>query len=55
MREGEARVILPSRGGSGVIHIPANVVKDSTFPFQTSEKIYVRISEQKLTVEGGSG
>ncbi|MEM2897301.1 MAG: hypothetical protein QXG01_07025 [Candidatus Bathyarchaeia archaeon] len=52
MREGRSKFNIPSRAGStGVIYIPADVVKDSSFPFQQNEEIVVKIEGEKLIIE----
>jgi len=52
MLEGKTRIILPPRGGkTGILYIPADIVKDSSFPFQANERVLVRIVGKKLVVE----
>jgi hypothetical protein len=51
---GMARIILGSRSDrsrTGVLYIPADVVKDSLFPFAANEEVLVRIEGEKLVVE----
>jgi hypothetical protein len=51
---GMARIILGSRSDrsrTGVLYIPADVVKDSLFPFSANEEVLVRIEGEKLVVE----
>jgi hypothetical protein len=55
MLEGLAKIILPSRGDrskTGILYIPADVVKDSSFPFSPDQEVLVRIDGRKLIVEG---
>jgi len=55
--EGLARIILPSRGDrskTGILYIPADVVKDSSFPFSPDQEVVVRIDGRKLVVEGAT-
>ena len=55
MLEGLAKFILPTRGDrskTGVLYIPADVVKDSSFPFTPDQEVVVRIDGRKLIVEG---
>jgi hypothetical protein len=55
--EGLAKIILPSRGDrskTGILYIPADVVKDSSFPFIPDQEVVVRIDGRKLIVEGAS-
>ena len=50
-----AKIILPSRGDrskTGILYIPADVVKDSSFPFWPDQEVVVRIDGGKLIVEG---
>lgn len=52
MLEGKTRIIMPPRGGkTGILYIPADIVKDSSFPFEANEKVLVRIEGRKLIVE----
>jgi hypothetical protein len=52
MREGKTKFSIPSKASStGVIYIPADVVKDSSFPFQPNEEVVVRIDGEKLVIE----
>jgi hypothetical protein len=52
MLEGKTRIIMPPRGGkTGILYIPADIVKDSSFPFQANERVLVRIEDGKLIVE----
>jgi len=53
--EGLAKIILPSRGNrskTGILYIPADVVKDSSFPFSPDQEVLIRIDGRKLVVEG---
>jgi hypothetical protein len=55
--EGLAKIILPSRGDrskTGILYIPADVVKDSSFPFSPDQEVVVRIDGRKLIVEGAA-
>jgi len=55
MLEGLAKIILPSRGDrskTGILYIPADVVKDSSFPFSPDQEVLIRIDGRKLIVEG---
>jgi len=57
MLEGLAKFILPSRGErskTGILYIPADIVKDSSFPFIPDQEVIVRIDGRKLVVEGAS-
>jgi len=53
--EALAKIILPSRGDrskTGILYIPADVVKDSSFPFSPDQEVLIRIDGRKLVVEG---
>jgi len=55
MLEALAKIILPSRGDrskTGILYIPADVVKDSSFPFSSDQEVRIRIDGRKLVVEG---
>jgi hypothetical protein len=56
MIEGKSKFTVPKQGSStGIIYIPADVVKDSIFPFKPDEEVIVRIDGQKLVIERGEG
>jgi len=53
--EALAKIILPTRGDrskTGILYIPADVVKDSSFPFSPDQEVLIRIDGRKLVVEG---
>ena len=55
MLEGSAKIVLPTRSDrskTGILYIPADVVKDSLFPFGPDEQVIVRIDGRRLVVEG---
>ncbi len=55
MLEGFAKIILPSRtdrSKTGILYIPADLVKDSLFPFGPNQQVIVRIEGKRLVVEG---
>ncbi len=55
MLEGFAKIILPTRGDrskTGVLYIPADIVKDSSFPFRPDQEVLIRIDGKRLVVEG---
>jgi hypothetical protein len=54
MLKGKTKFIIPSKGSTGVLYIPADVVKDSSFPFRPGQEVIIRIDGQKLIVEGKS-
>lgn len=54
MLEGYAKIILPTRSDrskTGILYIPADVVKDSSFPFDPDQEVLVRIDGKRLVVE----
>lgn len=54
---GIARMILGTRSDrsrTGILYIPADVVKDSLFPFSADEEVVVRIDGKRLVVERNS-
>ena len=54
MLEGSTKIILPTRNNrskTGVLYIPADVVKDSLFPFIPDQEVVVRIDGKRLVVE----
>jgi hypothetical protein len=40
-----------SRGKTGIIYVPADLVKDTTFPFVEGDSILIRIDGERLIVE----
>jgi hypothetical protein len=54
MLEGYAKMILPTRSDrskTGILYIPADIVKDSSFPFSPDQEVVVRIDGKRLVVE----
>jgi len=52
--EGYAKIILPSRSDrskTGILYIPADLVKVSSFPFEPDQEVVVRIDGRRLIVE----
>jgi len=55
--QGLARIIVGSRSDrsrTGVLYIPADLVKDSLFPFSPNEEVVVRIDGERLVIERSS-
>ena len=55
MLEGYAKIILPTtsnRSKTGILYIPADLVKDSSFPFEADQEVVVRIDGKRLVIEG---
>ncbi len=54
MLEGSAKIILPSRNDrskTGILYIPADLVKDSSFPFGPNQEVVIRIDGKRLVIE----
>jgi len=54
MLEGYAKIILPTRSDrskTGILYIPADVVKDSSFPFDPDQEVMIRIDGKRLIIE----
>ncbi|MGA8904014.1 MAG: hypothetical protein WB661_03305 [Candidatus Bathyarchaeia archaeon] len=54
MLEGYAKIILPTadnRSKTGILYIPADIVKDSSFPFSPDQEVVVRIDGRRLVIE----
>jgi hypothetical protein len=55
MLEGYAKIILPTRSHrskTGILYIPADIVKDSSFPFNADQEVMIRIDGKRLVIEG---
>jgi hypothetical protein len=55
MLEGCAKIILPTstrRSKTGILYIPADIVKDSSFPFDSDQEVMIRIEGKRLVIEG---
>ncbi len=49
--EGRSKFTIPSKGSyTGVVYIPADIVKDSNFPFRSNDEVTVRIQGKKLVI-----
>lgn len=52
MLEGKTKIIIPGkRGRTGVLYIPADLIKDSSFPFKPHEEVQVKIIGKRLVIE----
>jgi virulence-associated protein VagC len=52
--KGKARIIVPRRSDrsrTGIIYIPADLIKDSSFPFHPNEQVTIRIEGGRLIIE----
>jgi len=45
MKKGETKFRYTTRGKTGLIHIPADIVKDSAFPFKPDDKLIIEVKE----------
>ncbi|MEM3677436.1 MAG: hypothetical protein QW176_04750 [Candidatus Bathyarchaeia archaeon] len=56
MLEARARLIIPAnKGKTGILYIPADIVKDSSFPFEPNETVIIKIEGEKLIIEKDEG
>jgi antitoxin component of MazEF toxin-antitoxin module len=51
VQEDTGRFGAASRGKTGIIYVPADLVKDITFPFANGDSLVIRIDEDRLIVE----
>jgi hypothetical protein len=50
--EGKTKIIVPSKKSkTGVLYIPADLVKDSSFPFSPNEEVMIRIVQNMLIIK----
>jgi hypothetical protein len=55
MLEGHAKIVLPTRSDrskTGILYIPADIVKDSSFPFNPDQEVMIRIEGKRLIIQG---
>ncbi len=51
MLEAKTRLIIPTnKGKTGILYIPADIVKDSSFPFKSKETVLIRIEGDRLII-----
>jgi hypothetical protein len=50
-KEGTGKFAFPSRGKTGIIYVPSDVVKDSTFPLEEKDPLLIRIEGDHLVIE----
>jgi len=49
--EGRAKFTIPGKSGfTGVVYIPADIVKDSNFPFNSDDEVSIKIQGKKLVI-----
>jgi len=51
VRENGGRFGMASKGNTGIIYVPSDLVKDSTFPLKEGDILHIRIDGDKLIVE----
>jgi hypothetical protein len=54
VQEDTGRFGAASRGKTGIIYVPADLVKDTTFPFANGDSLLIRINGDRLVVEKAS-
>jgi hypothetical protein len=51
MKEDVGKFGKASKGDTGIIYVPAGVVKDSLFPFTFDDDVRIRIDGKRLVIE----
>ena len=52
MLKGKTKILIPSKKSStGVLYIPADLIKDSSFPFKPNEEVLIKISGEAIIIE----
>jgi antitoxin component of MazEF toxin-antitoxin module len=51
VQQATGRFGAASRGRTGIIYVPADLVKDTTFPFTNGDSVTIRIEGDRLIVE----
>jgi len=51
MIEGIGKISFASRSKTSILYIPADMTKDSAFPFKHGERVKIRIEDGKLVIE----
>ena len=54
VQDAVGRLGVASRGKTGIIYVPADLVKDSTFPFTNGDSLLIRIDGERLLIEKAS-
>jgi hypothetical protein len=54
VQEDTGRFGAASRGKTGIIYVPADLVKDTTFPFVNGDPLLIKIDGDRLIVEKAS-
>jgi hypothetical protein len=53
VQEATGRFGSASRGKTGIIYVPADLVKDTTFPLAIGDSLCIRIDGERLIIERG--
>lgn len=53
VREDTGHFGAASRGKTGIIYVPADLVKDTAFPFGNGDSLIIRIDGERLIIEKG--
>ncbi len=49
--EGRTKFTIPRKSSNtGVVYIPADIVKDSNFPFNSNDEVSIKIQGKKLVI-----
>jgi acetaldehyde dehydrogenase (acetylating) len=51
VQEAVGRFGAASRGKTGIIYVPADLVKDTVFPFISEDSLLIRVDGKRLIVE----
>jgi hypothetical protein len=54
VQQATGRLGAASRGKTGIIYVPADLVKDTTFPFANGDSLLIKIDGERLIVEKAS-
>jgi hypothetical protein len=49
--EAKGKFKLPPKGKTGLIYVPADLVKDSSFPFHDGEVLRIKIEGKTLLIQ----
>jgi RNase P/RNase MRP subunit p29 len=51
MKEKKSKIVPSHGGNTGIAIIPADIVKDSSFPFELPAQVIVKIDGNRLLIE----
>jgi hypothetical protein len=54
VQEATGRFGAASRGKTGIIYVPADLVKDTTFPFANGDPLHIRIDGERVIIDKAS-